>query len=102
MLPGGRLTPKRVLLAPDGSGAGPIEFAKPRITEKAFDYVRQSLESGHLAGDGPFTAKCHEWLTRQLGSAALLTHSCTAALEMSAILAGIGPGDEVILPSYTF
>lgn len=57
----------------------------------------------HLAGDGRFSKRCHEWLEARTGSVkALLTHSCTAALEMSAILANIGPGDEVIMPSYTF
>ncbi|HEX5278832.1 MAG TPA: dTDP-4-amino-4,6-dideoxygalactose transaminase, partial [Micropepsaceae bacterium] len=65
-------------------------------------YVQESLQSRRVSGDGPFTARCHQWLERELGSPALLTHSCTAALEMSALLAEIGPGSEVILPSYTF
>lgn len=61
------------------------------------------MVSAHLSGDGPFTKRCHEWLERTLGCAkALLTHSCTAALEMAAILCDIQPGDEVILPSFTF
>ncbi|HEX5093989.1 MAG TPA: dTDP-4-amino-4,6-dideoxygalactose transaminase [Burkholderiales bacterium] len=61
------------------------------------------LRKRHLAGDGEFTRKCHAWLESNTGSAkALLTHSCTAALEMAAILANVGPGDEVIMPSYTF
>jgi dTDP-4-amino-4,6-dideoxygalactose transaminase len=56
-----------------------------------------------LAGDGQFTKKCNAWLEQRTGSQkALLTHSCTAALEMAAILSGVGPGDEVIMPSYTF
>jgi dTDP-4-amino-4,6-dideoxygalactose transaminase len=56
-----------------------------------------------LSGDGTFTRKCHEWLERETGTAkALLTHSCTGALEMAAMLADLGPGDEVILPSFTF
>ena len=59
--------------------------------------------SAHLSGDGPFTKQCHTWLERTLGCArALLTHSCTAALEMAAILCDIQPGDEVIVPSFTF
>ena len=56
-----------------------------------------------LSGDGPFTKRCHEWLEAKTGTTkALLTHSCTAALEMAAILLELGAGDEVILPSYTF
>lgn len=66
-------------------------------------YIEQAHAKGHLSGDGTFTQKCHQWLKQQIGSEhALLTHSGTAALEMAAILAGIQPGDEVILPSYTF
>lgn len=58
---------------------------------------------GHLSGDGPFTSKCHTWLEDQTGcKKALLTHSCTGALEMAAILANLNPGDEIIMPSYTF
>ncbi len=61
------------------------------------------MVSSHLSGDGPFTKRCHAWLERTLGCGrALLTHSCTAALEMAAILCDIRPGDEVILPSFTF
>jgi dTDP-4-amino-4,6-dideoxygalactose transaminase len=79
-----------------------IEFSKPRIDEKALSYIRESLESGEFSGDGPFTRRCHDWLQRELGSPALLTHSCTGALEMAALLSGVGADDEVILPSYTF
>jgi dTDP-4-amino-4,6-dideoxygalactose transaminase len=61
------------------------------------------MVSSHLSGDGPFTKRCHAWLEQTLGCArALLTHSCTAALEMAAILCDIRPGDEVIMPSFTF
>jgi dTDP-4-amino-4,6-dideoxygalactose transaminase len=57
----------------------------------------------HLSGDGPFTKRCQGWLERAIGCRkALLTHSCTGALEMAAILAGIAPGDEIIMPSFTF
>jgi dTDP-4-amino-4,6-dideoxygalactose transaminase len=67
------------------------------------DYVRQAHARLQLAGDGHFTALCSRWLESTIGcQRALLTHSCTAALEMAAILAEIGPGDEVIMPSYTF
>jgi dTDP-4-amino-4,6-dideoxygalactose transaminase len=80
-----------------------IPFNKPYMTGKELWYVSQAHANGHLAGDGVFTKKCNAWLERRIGcQKALLTHSCTAALEMAAILAQIGPGDEVIMPSYTF
>jgi dTDP-4-amino-4,6-dideoxygalactose transaminase len=74
------------------------------ITGKELSYIEQAiLENRHTAGDGPFTKKCQTWLEEQLGSVkVLLTHSCTAALEMAAILADINRGDEIIMPSYTF
>lgn len=80
-----------------------IAFNKPYMTGKELCYISQAHASGHLAGDGNFTTKCSAWLEQRIGSRkALLTHSCTAALEMAAILADIQPGDEVIMPSYTF
>lgn len=80
-----------------------IPFNKPYMTGKELWYISQAHASGHLAGDGQFTKKCNAWLEQRTGSQkALLTHSCTAALEMIAILADIRPGDEVIMPSYTF
>ncbi len=80
-----------------------IPFNKPYFTGKELDYIRQSHEIGNLSGDGAFTHKVNAWLKEQANSnKALLTHSCTAALEMAAILADIQPGDEVIMPSYTF
>jgi dTDP-4-amino-4,6-dideoxygalactose transaminase len=80
-----------------------IPFNKPYTTGKEFDYIQQAINQGHLSGNGKFTQKCHNWLESQLGcTKALLTPSCTAALEMAAILADIQPGDEVIMPSYTF
>lgn len=80
-----------------------IPFNKPYMTGKELWYVSQAHANGHLAGDGIFTKKCNAWLERRIGcQKALLTHSCTAALEMAAILAQIGPGDEVVMPSYTF
>lgn len=73
------------------------------MTGKELFYIAEAHFNGMLAGDGPFTKKCHHWLEEQTGSKkALLTHSCTAALEMAAMLADIQPGDEVIMPSYTF
>ncbi|MDZ7584273.1 MAG: dTDP-4-amino-4,6-dideoxygalactose transaminase [Thiobacillus sp.] len=80
-----------------------IPFNKPYMTGKELWYIAQAHAAGHLAGDGGFTKKCHAWLETKIGARrALLTHSCTAALEMAAILANLQPGDEVILPSYTF
>ena len=80
-----------------------IPFNKPYMTGKELWYISQAHASGHLAGDGQFTKKCNAWLEQRTGSQkALLTHSCTAALEMAAILSGVSPGDEVIMPSYTF
>ena len=80
-----------------------ITFNRPYMTGREFDFIAQAHASGHLSGDGPFTKKCHQWLEETTGAAcALLTHSCTGALEMAAILSDVGPGDEVIMPSYTF
>jgi len=80
-----------------------IPFNKPFIIGKELEHIEESVRSGHSAGDGKFTKKCQELLERQFNaSQVLLTTSCTSALEMSAILAGIREGDEVILPSYTF
>ena len=80
-----------------------IPFNKPYMTGKELRYIAEAHSIGILAGDGPFTRKCHSWLEANTGSRkALLTHSCTAALEMAAILADIQPGDEVIMPSFTF
>src|SRR4051794_24013280 len=80
-----------------------IPFNKPYMTGKELGYISEAHNSGHLSGDGPFTARCHAWLEDRIGCRkALMTNSCTAALEMAAILADIQPGDEVIMPSYTF
>ncbi len=81
-----------------------IPFNKPYIADKELSYIAQAVrENNHTAGDGPFTKKCQTWLEKKLNCRkVLLTHSCTAALEMSAILAEIQPGDEIIMPSYTF
>lgn len=81
----------------------PIPFNWPHMTGKELDYIAESHFNGRLAGDGPFTNRCHAWLEERSGCAkALLTHSCTAALEMAALLLDIKAGDEVIMPSYTF
>lgn len=79
-----------------------IPFNWPHLTGKELEYISESQAKGQLAGDGPFTKKCHAWLERLTAGKALLTHSCTAALEMAALLLEIEPGDEIIMPSYTF
>lgn len=80
-----------------------IPFNKPYMTGRELAYIAEAHARGHLSGDGAFTARCAAWLEQRTGCRrALLTHSCTAALEMAAILADIRPGDEVIMPSYTF
>lgn len=80
-----------------------VPFNKPYMTGKELWYIAQAHAAGHLSGDGQFTKRCSQWLEQRKGcEKALLTHSCTAALEMAAMLANLGPGDEVIMPSYTF
>ena len=80
-----------------------IPFNQPNIAGKEFDYIHQAIRNRHLSGNGPFTKICQSWLAEQTGSAkVLLTNSCTAALEMASILINIVPGDEVIMPSFTF
>lgn len=80
-----------------------INFNVPPFTGKEFDYMKQAVEAQKICGDGQFTKKCNEWIEKKTGTGkALLTTSCTHALEMAALLCDIKPGDEVILPSYTF
>ena len=80
-----------------------IPFNEPHLTGKEVHYIADAHQRGQLAGDGYYTKRCSEWLEQNTGAKkVLLTHSCTAALEMAAILADIKPGDEVIMPSYTF
>jgi dTDP-4-amino-4,6-dideoxygalactose transaminase len=80
-----------------------VPFNRPFMTGKELDYIAQAHGRGHLSGDGGFTRLCNRWIEQRTGAGkALLTHSCTAALEMAALLAEVGPGDEVIMPSYTF
>ncbi len=80
-----------------------IPFNRPYLTGRELAYIAEAHLNGQLSGDGPFTHKCQAWL-ESLGPSprALLTHSCTAALEMAALLCDLKPGDEVIMPSYTF
>ena len=81
-----------------------IPYNRPFIVGKELEYISQAvMEHCHISGNGPFTKKCQTWLEQNLGCPkALLTHSCTAALEMAAILCDIKSGDEVIMPSFTF
>ena len=80
-----------------------IPFNKPFLVGKELFYMAQAVMGGHLSGNGPFTRKSQEWLNQRLGvKKSLLTHSCTAALEMAALLCDLKPGDEVIMPSFTF
>jgi dTDP-4-amino-4,6-dideoxygalactose transaminase len=80
-----------------------IPFNRPWIAGPELEYIGRAIASAHLSGNGPFTRRCQAWLEQRVGCRrALLTTSCTAALEMSVLLADIKPGDEIIMPSYTF
>jgi len=80
-----------------------INFNVPPFTGKEFEYIKQAVEAQKICGDGQFTKKCNDWLEKKTKTAkALLTTSCTHALEMAALLCDIQPGDEVIMPAYTF
>jgi dTDP-4-amino-4,6-dideoxygalactose transaminase len=80
-----------------------IPFNRPYASGKELDYVAEAQRNYHLSGDGVFTKRCHQWIEQRTGCArALLTHSCTSALDLAALLLDLKAGDEVILPSYTF
>ena len=80
-----------------------IDFNRPAFTGKEFEYIRDAVERGMLCGDGIYTKKCSAWMEKRFHAGhVMLTTSCTHALEMAAFLADIQPGDEVIMPSYTF
>ena len=80
-----------------------IPYNRPGLAGSEIEYMRQAIESGHLSGDGQFTRQCHTLLEELLGvPRVLLTTSCTHALEMAALLLRIAPGDEVIIPAFTF
>ena len=80
-----------------------LPFNRPHTTGHELEYITQAIGGGHLSGNGPFSERCCRWLEARTGAQrALMTHSCTGALEMAALLAGVGPGDEVIMPSFTF
>ena len=96
------------VVTPDGeSPKAPVKltipFNLPPITGRELRFLQEAIERRELSGDGYFSRQCESWLVKRLGAKrVLLTHSCTAALEMAAILADLGPGDEVIMPSFTF
>lgn len=80
-----------------------IPFNRPYMTGREVARIMEAHASGHLSGNGPFTKRCHAWLAKRTGCVrAMLTHSCTAALEMAALLLDLRPGDEIVMPSYTF
>jgi len=80
-----------------------VSFNVPYISGKEIEYINEAISNRNLSGNGPFTRKCQDWLENELHcSKALLTTSCNASLEMAAIIAGFQPGDEVIMPSFTF
>ena len=80
-----------------------INFNVPPFTGKEMDYIRKAVENQKICGDGEFTKKCSQWIEKRTGTTkCLLTTSCTHATELAALLTDVGPGDEVIMPSYTF
>lgn len=80
-----------------------INFNVPPFTGREMEYIKQTVENQKICGDGPFTKKCNEWIEQHTGTKkCLLTTSCTHATELTALLADIKEGDEVIMPSYTF
>lgn len=86
-----------------GTSLSTVPFNRVEPLGNEYEYIAQAVAAGHLSCDGPFTARCQAWLEETTGAGtALLTHSCTGALELAVTLAQIGPGDEVVMPSYTF
>ena len=79
-----------------------INFNVPPFTGKEMEYIKECVENQKICGDGAYTKKCNAWINEHMDTTALLTTSCTHALEMAALLADIQPGDEVIMPSFTF
>ncbi len=80
-----------------------IPFNRPSFTGRELEYIQEAVARSHLSGNGAFTRRCEAWLEARLGvPRAMLVHSCTAALELTALLADVGPGDEIIMPSFTF
>lgn len=82
--------------------SSPIALQKPLLSDREREYLLRALETCDLSGNGPFSEQCKRWLESQIGGRALLTNSGSAALDICALAAGIGPGDEVVMPSFTF
>ena len=100
-----RIGPTRKPQRPAASQASKllVPYNRPPVLGREIEYVQDALQRRHFSGDGHYTHLCQEWFTTRLqASSTRLTHSCTAALEMAAILADVGPGDEVVMPSFTF
>ena len=86
-----------------GQPAIELPFNRPHLTGREFEYIAEAIDNGWISGNGPFAERCADWLQERTGCVrAFLTPSCTAALEMAARLLDIEPGDEVIMPSFTF
>ena len=97
------MEPLRNMQTANGARPSKIPFNRPYATGDEFGYIQEAIDNLHLSGNGPFTERCALWLQEHLGcERALLTFSCTSALEMAMLVAGIGRGDEVIVPSFTF
>ena len=80
-----------------------IRFSQPAIVGRELEYLREAVEQRHLSSNGAFTRRCETWLAAQMNaSRAHLTHSATASLELAALLTELGPGDEAIMPAFTF
>src|SRR2546427_724730 len=80
-----------------------VPFNRPYVVGTEFEYIQTAIENAHLSANGVFTGRCTDLLSSMLrAEAVLLTHSCTGALEMAGLLAGLGTGDEVLMPSFTF
>src|SRR5215210_7502990 len=95
--------PHETRVAARDGGSHDIPFNVPYATGAEYEYIREAIANAHVSGNGPFTRRCTERLEQELGpSRVLLTHSCTGALEMAMLLAEIGPGDEVVMPSFAF
>ncbi len=95
--------PSHTTLQPEAAGSAYIPFNLPFLTGKELAYIEQAVRNGHISGNGTFTKACHDFFRKEYGfERCLLTSSCTDALEMCALLLDIQPGDEVILPAYTF
>lgn len=90
-------------MTPLDRAAERVTFNRPYATGREFAYVQEAIDNRHLSGNGAFAARCAAWLEERTGAGrAFLVNSGTAALEMAAMVAGLGPGDEVVMPSYTF